>query len=68
VKKQGIRVAYVEARLRSFDTGMPEEINRKLTDAISDLLFVTEERPQRSCREEGRRARPWCSGMAMPPS
>jgi UDP-N-acetylglucosamine 2-epimerase (non-hydrolysing) len=41
-KKMGVRVAHVEAGLRSFDMGMPEEINRKLTDSISDLLFVTE--------------------------
>ena len=48
-----IRVAHVEAGLRSFDTGMPEEINRKLTDPISDLLFVTEESGARNLRNEG---------------
>jgi UDP-N-acetylglucosamine 2-epimerase (non-hydrolysing) len=52
-KKLGIRVAHVEAGLRSFDTGMPEEINRKLTDAISDLLFVTENSGMRNLRAEG---------------
>jgi len=52
-KKMGIRVAHVEAGLRSFDMGMPEEINRKLTDAISDLLFVTEESGMRNLRSEG---------------
>lgn len=52
-KKMGIRVAHVEAGLRSFDMGMPEEINRKLTDAISDLLFVTEESGSANLRAEG---------------
>jgi UDP-N-acetylglucosamine 2-epimerase (non-hydrolysing) len=42
--KLGIRVAHIESGLRSFDRSMPEEINRIVTDSISDLLLT-------SCRE-----------------
>jgi UDP-N-acetylglucosamine 2-epimerase (non-hydrolysing) len=51
--KLGIPVAHVEAGLRSFDMTMPEEINRKLTDAISTLLFVTEQSGVDNLRGEG---------------
>ncbi len=51
--KMGVKVAHVEAGLRSFDMTMPEEINRKLTDAICDLLFVTEESGVRNLLAEG---------------
>jgi UDP-N-acetylglucosamine 2-epimerase (non-hydrolysing) len=51
--KLGICVAHVEAGLRSFDMTMPEEINRKLTDAISDLLFVTEQSGVENLKREG---------------
>jgi len=46
-------IAHVEAGLRSFDGGMPEEINRILTDRISELLFVSEESGMRNLRAEG---------------
>lgn len=51
--KLGVAVAHVEAGLRSFDRGMPEEINRILTDAISDLLFTTEESANDNLLKEG---------------
>lgn len=51
--KLGIDVAHIEAGLRSFDMTMPEEINRKLTDAISTLLFVTEQSGVDNLRNEG---------------
>jgi UDP-N-acetylglucosamine 2-epimerase (non-hydrolysing) len=51
--KLGIAVAHVEAGLRSFDRGMPEELNRIVTDHLSDLLFTTEESGNRNLRQEG---------------
>jgi UDP-N-acetylglucosamine 2-epimerase (non-hydrolysing) len=52
-KKLFIDVAHVEAGLRSFDRTMPEEINRVLTDQISDLLFITEKSAEINLLNEG---------------
>lgn len=51
--KLNIPVAHVEAGLRSFDKKMPEEINRVLTDRISDYLFVTEKSGLENLKNEG---------------
>jgi UDP-N-acetylglucosamine 2-epimerase (non-hydrolysing) len=51
--KKGIPVIHVEAGLRSFDRSMPEEINRVLTDQISDILFITEPSARENLRREG---------------
>ncbi len=51
--KMDIAVAHVEAGLRSFDRTMPEEINRIVTDSISDMLFVSESSGAVNLRREG---------------
>lgn len=51
--KLGVKLAHVEAGLRSFDRTMPEEINRILTDAISDLLLVSDPSGVENLRREG---------------
>ena len=51
--KIGIKLAHVEAGLRSFDRTMPEEINRVLTDHLADLLFTPSEDGNRNLAREG---------------
>jgi UDP-N-acetylglucosamine 2-epimerase (non-hydrolysing) len=51
--KLGITVGHVEAGLRSFDRTMPEEINRVVADAISDLLFIHSPEAREHLRAEG---------------
>lgn len=54
--KMEISVAHVEGGLRSFDRSMPEEINRVVTDALSDHLFVSERSSVDNLLDEGKRA------------
>jgi UDP-N-acetylglucosamine 2-epimerase (non-hydrolysing) len=51
--KKSVPVAHVEAGLRSYDRAMPEEINRVLTDQISDLLYTTERSAHANLAREG---------------
>lgn len=51
--KRGVPVAHIEAGLRSFDRTMPEEINRMLTDSISDIHFTTEQSANDNLAREG---------------
>ncbi len=51
--KLGVKVAHVEAGLRSRDRSMPEEINRLLTDSISDLLLTTSQDADENLASEG---------------
>ncbi len=52
--KLGMPVIHAEAGLRSFDRSMPEEINRIVTDSISDLLLITEESGRQNLLREGK--------------
>ncbi len=52
--KLGLPLAHVEAGLRSFDRTMPEEVNRVITDALADFLFVTEPSGVENLLREGR--------------
>jgi UDP-N-acetylglucosamine 2-epimerase (non-hydrolysing) len=63
--KRWIPVAHVEAGLRSFDRRMPEELNRVVTDALSDYLFVTEESGMENLRREGLAGRAFLVGNVM---
>jgi UDP-N-acetylglucosamine 2-epimerase (non-hydrolysing) len=51
--KTAIKVAHVEAGLRSFDRTMPEEVNRLVTDALADLLFTPSEDADQNLIREG---------------
>lgn len=64
-KLYGIPLAHIEAGLRSFDDSMPEEINRRLTDSISDLLFATENSGMINLRNENCRGKAVLVGNTM---
>jgi UDP-N-acetylglucosamine 2-epimerase (non-hydrolysing) len=55
-KKNNFKVAHIESGLRSFDNEMPEEINRILTDQISDHFFITEQSGYDNLLKEGKKA------------
>jgi len=52
-KKEHVKLAHIESGLRSFDLDMPEEINRMVTDRLSDLLFTTDELADANLLKEG---------------
>ena len=57
-KLNNIKVAHVEAGIRSWDLTMPEEINRMVTDSITDYFFTTSDTANKNLREAGIKDRP----------
>lgn len=64
-KEHGVKVGHVEAGLRSFDLTMPEEHNRRETDEIADLLFVTERSGMENLENEGVPGKAFLVGNVM---
>ncbi len=64
-KKNCIKLIHVEAGLRSFDDRMPEEINRRLIDSVSDILFVSEKSGLKNLIKEGKKDRSVFVGNVM---
>ena len=63
--KMGIKIAHLESGLRSFDRGMPEEINRILTDEITDYYFITEQSGIDHLQEEKKKGKSVFVGNTM---
>ena len=63
--KMGIKIAHLESGLRSFDRTMPEEINRILTDEITDYYFITEQSGIDHLKEENKHGEPVFVGNTM---
>lgn len=64
-KKLGIKIAHIESGLRSGDMSMPEEQNRIMTDAISDIHFVTEQSGMDNLLKEGKQDSAYFVGNTM---
>lgn len=63
--KLGIKLGHIESGLRSFDRTMPEEINRILTDEITDYYFVTEESGLKHLKNEDKKGKTFFVGNTM---
>ncbi len=64
-KLEGVKIAHLESGLRSFDREMPEEINRILTDEISDYYFITEDEGLENLEREQKAGKAYFVGNTM---